>query len=218
MYFGEMLPAFTRIKDTAQEIIRINQENMVQSDREARHLAAESTRYMILAIVAGIAGAIFFAARLQRSILQPIRRLTTVSKELGEGKLDQVVPVSSHDELGQLADTFNKMATKLRAYRQAMGDQVLQARQMTEITFSAFPDPIIALNADGPDRFYQSCRDQVSLSHRADGFPPRQRAGGSRSCLQRRARFSADKLRARDRFSRGRARGFHAPASHRDAR
>ncbi len=60
-----------------------------------------------------------------------------------------MVPVSSHDELGQLADTFNKMATKLRAYRQAMGDQVLQARQMTEITFSAFPDPIIALNADG---------------------------------------------------------------------
>ena len=58
------------IKDTAQEIIRINQDNMVQADREARHLAAESTRYMIFAIAAGIAGAIFFAARLQRSILR----------------------------------------------------------------------------------------------------------------------------------------------------
>jgi signal transduction histidine kinase len=149
MYFGEMLPTFTEIKDTAQEIIRINQDNMVQADREARHLSAQSTRYMIFAIVAGIAGAIFFAARLQRSILQPIHALTAGSKELGEGKLDQVVPVESQDELGQLADTFNKMATKLRAYRQAMGDQVLQARQMTEITFSAFPDPIIALTSDG---------------------------------------------------------------------
>jgi NtrC-family two-component system sensor histidine kinase KinB len=149
MYFAEMLPAFTRIKDGAQEVIRINQDNMVQSDLAARRLAAESTRYMIFAIAAGVAGAVFFAVRLQRSILEPIGRLTTVSKELGEGKLDQVVPVNSQDELGQLADTFNKMATKLRAYRQAMGDQVLQARQMTEITFSAFPDPIIALNADG---------------------------------------------------------------------
>ena len=55
MYFGEMLPAFTAIKDTAQEIIRINQDNMVQADREARRLAAQSTRYMIFAIVAGIA-------------------------------------------------------------------------------------------------------------------------------------------------------------------
>jgi signal transduction histidine kinase len=149
MYFAEMLPAFTKIKDTAQEIIRINQDNMVRADQEARRLAAESTRYMILALVGGMGGAIFFALRLQRSILRPIRRLTSVSKELGEGNLDQVVPVTSQDELGELADTFNKMATKLRAYRQVMGDQVLQARQMTEITFSAFPDPIIALSPDG---------------------------------------------------------------------
>ncbi len=149
MYFDEMLPAFTNVKDSAQEIIRINQENMVQADRDARELSAKSTRYMIVAIVAGIAGAVYFAARLQRTILQPINALTAVSKRLGEGELDQVVAVDSHDELGQLADTFNKMATKLRAYRQMMGDQVLQARQMTEITFSAFPDPIIALSAEG---------------------------------------------------------------------
>lgn len=149
MYFNELLPMFTTIKDTAQEIIRINQENMVQADREARRLSADSTRYMTIAIAIGIAGAIYFAARLQRSILEPIQTLTTVSKELGEGKIDQVVPVTSKDELGQLADTFNKMATKLRAYRQMMGDRIHQARQMTEITFSAFPDPIIALTSDG---------------------------------------------------------------------
>ena len=43
MYFDEMLPAFTAIKDTAQEIIRINQDNMVQADRNARRLSAQST-------------------------------------------------------------------------------------------------------------------------------------------------------------------------------
>jgi two-component system, NtrC family, sensor histidine kinase KinB len=173
MYFGEMLPAFTEIKDTAQEIIRINQDSMVQADREARHLAAESTRYMIFAIVAGIGGAIFLAVRLQHSILRPIRRLTTVSKELGEGKLDQVVPVTSQDELGQLADTFNKMATKLRAYRQVMGDQILQARQMTEITFSAFPDPIIALTSDGRIDFTNPAATKfLSECGQKDGLPP----------------------------------------------
>jgi signal transduction histidine kinase len=149
MYFGEMLPTFTAVKDAAQDIIRINQNNMVEADREARALSAQSTRYMIFAIVAGLVSAIYFAARLQRSILEPIHTLTAVSKDLGEGKLDQVVPVMSQDELGQLADAFNKMATKLRAYRQVMGDQILQARQMTEITFSAFPDPIIVMAADG---------------------------------------------------------------------
>ncbi len=173
MYFGEMLPAFTEVKDTVQEIIRINQANMVQADRDARKLSAESTRYMVAAIVAGILGAIYFAARLQRSILQPIHAITAVSKELGEGKLDQVVPVASRDELGQLADTFNKMATKLRAYRQAMGDQVLQARQMTEITFSAFPDPIFALSPDGRIDFTNPAANTF-LHHIGEkaGLPP----------------------------------------------
>ena len=83
------------------------------------------------------------------------------------------MPVTSQDELGQLADTFNKMATKLRSYRQMMGDQVLQARQMTEITFSAFPDPIIALNADGRIDFTNPAANKF-LSHleQKDVLPP----------------------------------------------
>ena len=172
MYFDEMLPAFTAIKDAVQDIIRINQDNMVQADRDARKLSAQSTRYMIVAILAGLVGAAYFALRLQRSILEPIHALTTVSKELGDGKLDQVVPVASQDELGQLADTFNKMATKLRAYRQMMGDQVLQARQMTEITFSAFPDPIIALNAEGRIDFTNPAATRfLQQIEQRDGLP-----------------------------------------------
>ena len=153
LYFVEMLPAFTKIKDAAQEIIRINQNNMIEADRKARALSQQSTRYMIFAMLVGLAAATYFAYRLQRSILAPIQAVTAVAKELGDGKLDQIVPIESHDELGQLADAFNKLASKQRAYRQVTTDQILQARQMTEITLSAFPDPIIALSADGEINF-----------------------------------------------------------------
>jgi signal transduction histidine kinase len=108
---------------------------------------------MVLLLGFGVVLAVSLAFGLQRAILKPIQTLTTVSKELGEGKLDQVVPVQSKDELGQLADAFNKLAAKLRAYRQITTDQILQARQMTEITFSAFPDPILALSLDGKINF-----------------------------------------------------------------
>jgi signal transduction histidine kinase len=80
--------------------------------------------------------------------------------------------VGSQDELGQLADTFNKMATKLRTYRQVMGDQILQARQMTEITFSAFPDPIIALSVDGRINFTNPAANKfLSKLNCRDGLP-----------------------------------------------
>jgi NtrC-family two-component system sensor histidine kinase KinB len=153
MYFSGLLPLFTEIKNTAQEVIKINQGNMVDADHRAKLLSARSTRAMILILVFGVALALWLGYRLQRTILRPIQTLTRVSKELGDGNLDQVVPVESRDELGQLADAFNKLAGRLRNYRQVTTDKLLQARLMTEITFSAFPDPILALSLDGKINF-----------------------------------------------------------------
>jgi NtrC-family two-component system sensor histidine kinase KinB len=153
MYFSELLPLFTGIKNNAQEVIRINQENMVRANHRAKTLSAGSTRAMVLILVFGVALAVWLGYGLQRAILRPIQSLTTFSKELGEGKLDQVVPVESNDELGQLADAFNKLAARLRVYRQTTTDQLSQARHMTEITFSAFPDSILALSMDGKINF-----------------------------------------------------------------
>ena len=173
MYFAELLPLFTEIKNNAQEVIRINQENMVEADHRARSLSADSTRTMVLLLVFGVALAISLAFGLQRAILKPIQTLTRVSKELGEGKLDQVVPVQSKDELGQLADAFNKLASKLRAYRQITTDQILQARQMTEITFSAFPDAILALSLDGKINFANPAAGKLLQRLNTDyGLPP----------------------------------------------
>jgi NtrC-family two-component system sensor histidine kinase KinB len=153
MYFSALLPLFTEIKNTAQEVIKINQDNMVDANHHAKELSARSTRAMILILAFGVVLTLWLGYGLQRAILRPIQNLTTLSKELGQGNLDQVVPVESRDELGQLADAFNKLAGKLRNYRQVTTDQLLQARQMTEITFSAFPDAILALSLDGKINF-----------------------------------------------------------------
>jgi NtrC-family two-component system sensor histidine kinase KinB len=149
VYFETLLPVATRIKDTAQEVIRINEENMLAENQEARTLSSKSIRLMILGGLVGIGASLFFAFWLQRSLVRPLQRLTGVAKELGDGKLDQLVPASSRDELGQLAEAFNKLAGKLRNYRQVTTDQILQARQLTEIAFSAFPDAVFACSADG---------------------------------------------------------------------
>jgi two-component system, NtrC family, sensor histidine kinase KinB len=153
VYFETLLPVATRIKDTAQEVIRINEENMLAENQEARTLSSKSIRLMILGGLVGIGASLFFAFWLQRSLVRPLQRLTGVAKELGDGKLDQLVPASSRDELGQLAEAFNKLAGKLRNYRQVTTDQILQARQLTEIAFSAFPDAVFACSADGKINF-----------------------------------------------------------------
>jgi signal transduction histidine kinase len=129
---------------------------------------------MVIAMVLGLVGALYFVRLLLRSILAPIQSLTGFARELGEGNLDQVVPVLSSDELGQLADAFNKMAAKLRAYRQITSDEILQARQMTEITFSAFPDPIIAFDSRGVVNFKNPAAEKLLQKLRLDDHLPEQ--------------------------------------------
>jgi two-component system, NtrC family, sensor histidine kinase KinB len=135
--------------------------DMDQVDPQARALSANARQTMLIVFLVGvgIVLSVYFATR--RAIFKPIQRLTAVAKELGAGNLDQVVPVQSNDEIGALAAAFNKLSSKLRAYRRITADQILQARQMTEITFSAFPDAILALSVDGKIDFANPAAEEL---------------------------------------------------------
>jgi signal transduction histidine kinase len=50
---------------------------------------------------------------LSRSLTRPIRELTQATHAVSEGDLSQQVPVRSNDELGELAQAFNKMSAEL---------------------------------------------------------------------------------------------------------
>ena len=105
---------------------------MTEKDLNARETARRSTHVMLLAMAAALPLGLFFAYRLGGVVLRPIQRLTDSARELGEGNLDQVLAVQSRDELGQLADAFNKMAGKLRLYRQTTTDELVHARDDAE--------------------------------------------------------------------------------------
>ena len=147
--------SFDKLLDAAAVVKGINERAMTEKDHHARETARQSTRVMLLAMTAALPLGLFFAYRLSGVVLRPIRRLTDSARELGEGNLDQVLPVSSRDELGQLADAFNKMAGKLRLYRQTTSEELVHARQATEIVFAALLDPIIIFSAEG-DIVYQN--------------------------------------------------------------
>ncbi len=66
-----------------------------------------------LAALAGVLGAVGMGFLLANGLLKPIRRLTKASQALASGDLQQQVPVTSKDELGQLTATFNQMSADL---------------------------------------------------------------------------------------------------------
>ncbi len=112
-------------------------------------LARTSNRVVLVALVIGIGLSLLISALLARHLLKPIRALTTSARALGEGNLEQDVPVTSRDELGELALTFNTMAAKLRAYREATTAKVLRIQRTMEATLTSTPDPLFLVDHNG---------------------------------------------------------------------
>lgn len=57
---------------------------------------------------------------LTRFVNRPIDRLLSATKKASHGNLDQTVSIGSHDELGELSDSFNNMITELKRSRDAI--------------------------------------------------------------------------------------------------
>jgi two-component system, NtrC family, sensor histidine kinase KinB len=149
VYFGELLPAFDKIRVGADRILVLNQENMTAMDLRARTNATTSIRLMVGALIAAVILAVGAALQLSRSILRPIQAVTDGARALARGELDQLVPTASRDELGDLANAFNEMARTLRDYRQAGSARLLRAQKTAQATIDSFPDPVVVVDPVG---------------------------------------------------------------------
>ena len=68
-------------------------------------------------IAAAVASLVGFL--LTRQIIRPVRDLTRGARQIAVGDLDYRIKVSSHDEIGELAQSFNAMASSLDRSEQA---------------------------------------------------------------------------------------------------
>src|SRR5262249_34148222 len=135
-------------KATADDILQRNQQNMVEANDRARALAARSGRRMTVLLLLGTAFAGLCVAFLFRAILGPLERLTLATRQIEKGDLNLTVPVTSGDELGQLAAGFNSMAAGLLELRETDQAQLLRARRVAELAIDQVDEAVAVLAAD----------------------------------------------------------------------
>lgn len=72
-----------------------------------------TNRTLLLGALIGAVIALLLGVFLSQTLTRPIRELTRATHAVSEGDLSQQVPVRSDDELGELAQAFNKMSAQL---------------------------------------------------------------------------------------------------------
>jgi twitching motility protein PilJ len=84
--------------------------------------------FSTIAGVAVLAGVIF-----ARRITRPMSALVSGAERVGRGDLSQLVPVTSSDEIGQIAVTFNDSIVRLRALVQTEADRDEERRKREDL-------------------------------------------------------------------------------------
>jgi len=147
--FAEITRLAPQVKQHAQDVIKLNFDNMHPFSDRVKAMAADATRLMILLSVFGIGLAVLLTIIVGRGILQPLTMLTQSFREIEAGNLDLVVQVKSRDELRQLAEAFNSMAAKLREFRRTDRAKLVRTQRTTQLAVSSLPDAVAIVNPDG---------------------------------------------------------------------
>jgi two-component system, NtrC family, sensor histidine kinase KinB len=149
-YYNEQVnPALRQAVAECDKIRELNFASMQLAGMRARDEAKRATVLVGMLSVGAFAISALVAVLLGWMILEPVRELTTSVEALRLGDFERRAKVSTMDELGQLAEGFNRMAEALAEFRRSNLGEVLRAKETLEATLAALPSGVIVINPDG---------------------------------------------------------------------
>jgi two-component system, NtrC family, sensor histidine kinase KinB len=172
VYEQEVVPSGQMINLLLGKIHDLNHKAILGTSQNIRKITREVTHLMIFGMVLALLFSAYAGFQLGRSILEPIQLLTRATRELGEGRLDQTVPIATRDELGELALAFNKMAAQLQEYRQSTSEKIVRLHRTMEATLASFPDPIFVLDKEGHIELKNPAADGLASGLHLDNLLP----------------------------------------------
>jgi NtrC-family two-component system sensor histidine kinase KinB len=140
------------LRVAVNEVGRIR-DHHYQAARAVASYARDETRRATF-IVSGISLAalllsVLVAYHLGRVVVWPLRDLTRSVEAMRKGDFEQRVVARGSDEIGRLAEGFNRMAENLAEFRRSNVSEVLAAKKTLEATLRALPDAVVVFDPDG---------------------------------------------------------------------
>ncbi|MFF9477059.1 ATP-binding protein [Streptomyces roseolus] len=114
----------------------------LRAERDDTAALVDSVRAGILPVMVLTAVLALLAAR---TVLRPVRQLGRATRELAKGDLGSRVPVKGHDELADLAETFNDTADALQASDARLREQEAKARRFVADVSHELRTPLAAM-------------------------------------------------------------------------
>ncbi|MDD5625856.1 MAG: ATP-binding protein [Patescibacteria group bacterium] len=124
---SEKYIAYYPIKDTGWSLGIVVPVNEVIA-------SAQNTKNFIFIVLLVLAVILIILAFLSSKMVSaPIKKLTKGAEEISKGNLFYQIKINTHDEIEQLADSFNQMTLKLKAYYETLEQKVKERTEELRI-------------------------------------------------------------------------------------
>ena len=149
LYRRDLLGRYEDLERLALRIADTNMANMANLDGDVKRTAGKVRDLLVVLVTAGSALAATFVAWVGASILRSIATLTDSAKRIEAGDLDLQVEVRSRDEIGQLGQAFNSMASRLREFRRLDHHRLVRTQRTTQLAIDSLPDAVCIIGPHG---------------------------------------------------------------------
>lgn len=148
-YKESILPFYSKVKDGCLALRALNEKTMYAASEEAREEAkrviyAKASVALIAAMIA-----LFFSLVFAERLVLPLRRFVTAAKSISAGEFLVKLKVETRDELGELAEEFNRMAGELRRYHLMNVDRIVAERNKGEAILASIEDGLVVFDTEG---------------------------------------------------------------------
>ena len=147
-YHETVLPSFKSVRSQCIELREINQETMFGASSTANEVADRAFWSVFTIGSISVVTGLGFSLLLAGLIVKPVHQIINATQKISEGDYDVAVKAISHDELGVMANDFNLMVKKLKAYRDLNVRQILSEKHKSEAIIRSIDDGLIVLNSE----------------------------------------------------------------------
>jgi signal transduction histidine kinase len=129
---GEARNVFDEFSGNLVQLVAVNQKDSFAAAHRAEITYRATRGITTLLLIATIVLSVFIAMGLARRIAKPVQKLAQAAGQVANGDLNVSLKVTSRDEIGHLAESFNQMTKALREANAKMQQQAdaLQAQQV----------------------------------------------------------------------------------------
>jgi methyl-accepting chemotaxis protein WspA len=138
LYDQQLQPAFKKFLAAVNDDVAYNKKAAETSVRKLNSAAAESKLVLIIGIILSFTLAVLICYSVVRAIKRPLAKMIDLMSEIRIGNFTRRLALRRNDELGELADGFDRMSDDLTSLVGQVQRSALQvASSVTEIAATA---------------------------------------------------------------------------------